>query len=157
MNDFDVRAKTWDENPIHMERSYAIATKMGTMIPIHNGMKALEFGAGTGILSFLLRDKLGTIVMMDNSAGMVEVMKEKVVFEKAVNFVPLCYNLENEMYNDFFDLIFNQMGFTPYSRCTLPFRKVLPNDFTRRVSGHCRSLHRRRDFSWPWFRCPQWV
>ena len=109
MNDFDVRAKTWDENPIHMERSYAIATKMGTMIPIHNGMKALEFGAGTGILSFLLRDKLGTIVMMDNSAGMVEVMKEKVVFEKAVNFVPLCYNLENEMYNDFFDLIFNQM------------------------------------------------
>ena len=109
MNDFDNRAKTWDENPIHLKRSIAIAAKMEKMIPLHNGMKALEFGAGTGILSFLFRDKLGTIIMMDSSAGMVEVMKEKVAFQKAENFVPLCYNLEIKNYNDFFDLIYNQM------------------------------------------------
>ena len=109
MNNFDISAKTWDENPVHMDRSIGIAAKMQEMIPVHNGMKALEYGAGTGILSFLLRDKLGTIVMMDNSAGMVEVMKEKVAFQKTENFVPLCYNLENKRYNDYFDLIFNQM------------------------------------------------
>ena len=133
MNDFDNRAKTWDENPLHLKRSIAIAAKMGEMIPIHNGMRALEFGAGTGILSFLFRDKLGTIIMMDSSAGMVEVMKEKVAFQKAENFVPLCYNLEIENYNDFFDLIYNQMVLHHIADVPSLFEKfygmVLPGGF----------------------------
>jgi ubiquinone/menaquinone biosynthesis C-methylase UbiE len=133
MNDFDDRAKTWDENPIHMKRSIAIAAKMEEMIPIHNGMRALEFGAGTGILSFLFRDKLGTIIMMDSSAGMVEVMKEKVAFQKAENFVPLCYNLEIQMYNDYFDLIYNQMVLHHISDVPSLFKKfyrmILPHGF----------------------------
>ncbi len=133
MNNFDISAKTWDENPVHMDRSIGIAAKMQEMIPVHNGMKALEYGAGTGILSFLLRDKLGTIVMMDNSAGMVEVMKEKVAFQKTENFVPLCYNLENKRYNDYFDLIFNQMVLHHVADVPSLFEKfyqmILPDGF----------------------------
>jgi hypothetical protein len=46
MNNFDDRAKTWDENPIHLKRSIAIAAKMEKMIPLHDGMKAPRIWGG---------------------------------------------------------------------------------------------------------------
>lgn len=109
MSSFDDVARTWDENPVHMERSIAIAAKMEEMLPITKQMKALEYGAGTGILSFLLSEKLGSVTMIDNSSEMVKVMEEKVSFRKAVNLFPRCFNLEHESIDQFFDLVFNQM------------------------------------------------
>jgi ubiquinone/menaquinone biosynthesis C-methylase UbiE len=35
-------------------------------------MRALEYGAGTGLLSFLLRDRLGEITLADVSEGMLD-------------------------------------------------------------------------------------
>jgi ubiquinone/menaquinone biosynthesis C-methylase UbiE len=45
-------------------------------------MKALEYGAGTGILSFLLSESFSEITLMDNSQEMVNVMHEKVISGK---------------------------------------------------------------------------
>ena len=109
MSKFDDVARTWDENPVHMERSAAIAAKMEEMLPLNNQMKALEYGAGTGILSFLLREKLGSVTMMDNSSEMVKVMEEKVSFLNANNLFPYCFNLEHRSFDQSFDLVFNQM------------------------------------------------
>ncbi len=109
MSHFDGVARTWDENPVHMERSIAIAAKMEEMLPITKRMKALEYGAGTGILSFLLSEKLGSVTMLDNSSEMVKVMEEKVSFRKVVNLFPRCFNLEHESLDQSFDLVFNQM------------------------------------------------
>jgi len=55
MSEFDARAREWDKDRMHMDRSVAIAAELEKMIPINHSMKALEYGAGTGILSFLLR------------------------------------------------------------------------------------------------------
>ena len=109
MSNFDDKAKTWDENPIHMERSLAIALKMKNTLPLRKDMKALEYGAGTGILSFLLSENLGHITMMDSSAGMVKVMEEKVIDRKTTNLTPVFMNLEKERPYASYDLIFNQM------------------------------------------------
>jgi ubiquinone/menaquinone biosynthesis C-methylase UbiE len=109
MSDFDSVARTWDENPIHMERSKAIASRMEEMLPLKNGMKALEYGAGTGILSFLLHEKLGSVTMMDSSAEMVKVMGEKVLQRNTANLFPICFNLEKELSDQSYNLIFNQM------------------------------------------------
>ena len=109
MSKFDDVARTWDENPVHMERSMAIAAKMEEMLPLNNQMKALEYGAGTGILSFLLCEKLGSVTMMDNSSEMVKVMEEKVSYLKANNLFPRCFNLEHGSFDQSFDLVFNQM------------------------------------------------
>ena len=109
MSDFDSVARTWDENPMHLERSQAIAAKMEQMLPLSKKMKALEYGAGTGILSFILREKLSSIVMMDSSSEMVKVMEEKVAGRNATNLLPVCFNLVNELPGQLFDLIFNQM------------------------------------------------
>jgi len=56
MNEFDGKAREWDKDKMHMERSRAIAVEFEKMIPLNNSMRALEYGAGTGILSFLLKD-----------------------------------------------------------------------------------------------------
>lgn len=109
MSNFDDRARTWDENPMHMERSIAIATKMEQMLPLEPQMKALEYGAGTGILSFLLSEKLDQIVMMDNSSEMVKVMGEKVSLRNTKNLFPVKFDLEHELPEQKFDLIFSQM------------------------------------------------
>ena len=109
MSSFDNVARTWDENPVHLERSKAIALKMEETLPLKRDMRALEYGAGTGILSFILGEKLGHITMMDSSAEMVKVMEEKVLNRNATNLLPVIYNLENEMSPNLYDLIFNQM------------------------------------------------
>jgi tRNA (cmo5U34)-methyltransferase len=110
MNDFDSKAAQWDMNPMHWDRSAAIADEIKTLIPLTTGMKALEYGAGTGITSFLLKDYLKEITLMDNSAEMVKVMNEKISSSGAKNLRTMYFDLEKDEYTDEkFDLIFTQM------------------------------------------------
>jgi len=57
MSSFDSVAHEWDKDKMHMKRSVAIAAELEKMIPLNQSMKALEYGAGTGILSFLLKNR----------------------------------------------------------------------------------------------------
>jgi len=110
MNNFDEKAKTWDSNPINWERSEAIAQKIMQKIDLQPNFTALEYGAGTGILSFLLKDSLKEITLMDNSIEMVRVMDEKIKNGQVAHLKPLFFNLETTQYRDkTFDLIFTQM------------------------------------------------
>src|SRR5665647_55624 len=54
MTDFNTAARSWDNNNIHALRSEAIAKNLLARISVQPEMKALEFGAGTGILSLSL-------------------------------------------------------------------------------------------------------
>lgn len=110
MNNFDEKAKTWDSNPVNWERSEAIAQKIMQKIDLQPNFNALEYGAGTGILSFLLKDSLKEITLMDNSIEMVRVMDEKIKNGQVAHLKPLFFNLETNQYRDkTFDLIFTQM------------------------------------------------
>ncbi|HEX2967489.1 MAG TPA: class I SAM-dependent methyltransferase [Bacteroidales bacterium] len=110
MSEFDLKAKAWDSNPMHVARSAAVAEHIMKLIPVNRNMKALEFGAGTGMTSMHLSDKLQHITMMDNSQGMVDIMEEKIRNGKIVNLSAVRFDLEKEDYKDGkFDLIFTQM------------------------------------------------
>jgi tRNA (cmo5U34)-methyltransferase len=109
MSDFDARAREWDKDKMHMERSAAIASELKKMIPDTNGMKALEYGAGTGILSFLLKDRFAEITLMDSSNEMIKVCEEKAEFYQTKHIKPLWFDLEHKDYDQKFDIIFNQM------------------------------------------------
>ena len=63
---------------MHWDRSAAIVEEIRKNIPLNRNMTALEYGAGTGIASFLLRGDLKEITLMDNSSEMVRIMKEKI-------------------------------------------------------------------------------
>jgi tRNA (cmo5U34)-methyltransferase len=109
MSDFDARAREWDKDKMHMERSVAIASELKNMIPAGNEMKALEYGAGTGILSFLLKDRFAEITLMDSSNEMIKVCQEKAEFYQTQHIKPIWFDLEHKDYDEKFDIIFNQM------------------------------------------------
>jgi tRNA (cmo5U34)-methyltransferase len=111
INEFDSKAAEWDNNPMHWDRSKAIAEEIRARLPLNKQMKALEFGAGTGIASFLLKDFVKEITLMDNSSEMVRITREKIEATKAGNLKVLNFDLEhNHMIGDTgFDLIFTQM------------------------------------------------
>jgi len=110
MNEFDIKAAGWDANPMHWDRSRAIADEITNHIPLSKDWTALEYGAGTGISSFLLKDKLKEITLMDNSAEMVRVTNEKIEAAKVRNLKALNFDLEHNDYTGGkFDLIFTQM------------------------------------------------
>ena len=109
MNSFDSRARDWDKEKWHTNRAIAIASELGKMIPLNPAMKALEYGAGTGILSFLLKDQFAEITLMDSSGEMIEVCKEKAAFYGTPHIKPLWIDLEHTDYEQKFDVIYNQM------------------------------------------------
>jgi len=110
MNEFDIKASGWDENPIHHARSEAIAKGMLRLLPIRKEMNAMEFGAGTGILSFMLKDFFNDIILMDSSTEMVNVANRKIDATGAKNLKTIVLDLEHETYSGkHFDLIFTQM------------------------------------------------
>jgi tRNA (cmo5U34)-methyltransferase len=108
-SEFDARAREWDKNKIHMDRSVAIAAAMKERIPLKHSMKALEYGAGTGILSFLLKDEFAEIILMDNSKEMIQVCQDKTQYFQTRHITPLLFDLEHHDFEGKFDIIYNQM------------------------------------------------
>lgn len=109
MGEFDHKAAMWDANPMHLERSQAIAAALLQMVPVNTRMRALEFGAGTGLLSIELRERLSFIDMVDNSCEMVRIMNEKIERHRFSNMKAHCLDLEIEDFPTECDLIYTQM------------------------------------------------
>ncbi|MCU0456500.1 MAG: class I SAM-dependent methyltransferase [Bacteroidales bacterium] len=110
MNEFDIKAAGWDQNKMHEERSAAIVSQLLRQIHLTGEMTALEFGAGSGITSLLLRHHLKEIVMVDSSPGMVKVMNEKVGASGTSNLKPVLFDLEKDEWTGAnFNLVITQM------------------------------------------------
>ena len=110
MNEFDQKAQEWDKNKMHLERTMAVAGQLSKLIPDKPGIKALEFGAGTGLLSFYLKDRFSEITLMDSSLEMLKMAEQKMEADDHSKFKTLFLNLEIEEYRgDPFDIIYSQM------------------------------------------------
>jgi ubiquinone/menaquinone biosynthesis C-methylase UbiE len=96
MTNFDERAKDWDSDPKKVERARVVADAIRKTIPLTNQMKALEYGCGTGLLSFALQSDLGQITLADTSQGMLDVLKEKIAAADVENMHPVRLDLESE-------------------------------------------------------------
>jgi 2-polyprenyl-3-methyl-5-hydroxy-6-metoxy-1,4-benzoquinol methylase len=82
---FDSKARQWDDNPLFRERGLKIAEAIRKAVPLRRDMNALDYGCGTGLLSFPLKDELGAILMADSSGGMLEVVNEKIAAQGVTN------------------------------------------------------------------------
>ncbi len=76
---FSAVAKTWDEKPQRLELAVAVAAAIRENIPLDRQMEALEFGSGTGLVTFHLQQQLKHVTAMDSAAGMLAVVEEKAL------------------------------------------------------------------------------
>lgn len=110
MSEFDHKARDWDQNTQYQERAAAVAASLVERVPLRPGLRALEFGAGTGLLSFALASHFREIVMMDSSSEMVRVMEEKVAEGHFSHLIPHFGELTVRSFPpESFDLIYNLM------------------------------------------------
>jgi ubiquinone/menaquinone biosynthesis C-methylase UbiE len=75
---FDSKARQWDDNPVFVERGFAIAQAVRDAVPLNRNMRVLDYGCGTGLLSFPLKDAVGDMLLADTSSGMLAVAAEKI-------------------------------------------------------------------------------
>lgn len=93
---FDSKARQWDDNPVFRERGLKIADAIRQAIPLRRDMHALDYGCGTGLLSFPLKDELGSILLADSSPGMLEVVSEKIAAQGATHMTPVKLDLMSD-------------------------------------------------------------
>jgi ubiquinone/menaquinone biosynthesis C-methylase UbiE len=110
VTDFDKKAAGWDSDPRRAERARAVAEGIRASVPLHPGMRALEYGCGTGLLSFALRAELGPITLADSSPGMLAVLAEKIAAGSIRNMTPLRLDLAiDPLPRERFDFIYTLM------------------------------------------------
>jgi len=110
MQHFDKQAKEWDNDPTKFLRANKVAVEIKKFIKPSKNSKALEFGCGTGLLSYQLKDYFKTITLTDTSKGMLTVLQQKITKEGISNFHPLLINLlEEKLSENHFDVIYTMM------------------------------------------------
>jgi ubiquinone/menaquinone biosynthesis C-methylase UbiE len=75
---FDRQAPEWDANPARVALARAVADEIRKAVPFRPGMAALDFGAGTGLVSLALLPDLASITAVDTSADMLRVLNDKL-------------------------------------------------------------------------------
>jgi ubiquinone/menaquinone biosynthesis C-methylase UbiE len=76
--DFDARAATWDDDSTKVRRARAVADAIQRHVPLTRATRVLEYGCGTGLLSFMLRPQVGDVTLADISDGMLAVAAAKI-------------------------------------------------------------------------------
>jgi tRNA (cmo5U34)-methyltransferase len=107
---FNTKAKTWDDNPIRQQLTRSIFNYIQQTVPLTQSTTVLDYGCGTGLLSFLLSDKVKSVHAVDTSAGMLEQVKSKIVQTQINNISIDVFDAENDRLPDVrYDLIVSAM------------------------------------------------
>ena len=107
---FDTQAKDWDNDPTKTERAKIFAKEITNFIKPNINWNAMEFGSGTGLLSYQLKDDFETITLIDKSKGMINVLNDKIEKSGITNFKPLLLDLlEDNLNIGKFNVIFTLM------------------------------------------------
>ncbi len=94
--DYNKQAKTWDDDPKKIERAKIFSHEISNSININNSMIGLEYGCGTGLLSFFLQPFFKKLLLCDTSDGMLEVLTKKIQSQNISNMFPVKSDLLKE-------------------------------------------------------------
>lgn len=108
---FDIESITWDDER-RKNRAKLIAEEINKSIQIKKQYTALEFGCGTGLISFCLNDKFEMITLVDVSKGMVDVLNSKIETFKINNMkaYQIDINENNILPEHRYDVIYTSMA-----------------------------------------------
>jgi tRNA (cmo5U34)-methyltransferase len=102
------KSKHWDQSSRRVQNAQNIANKILENIDISREMALMDFGAGTGLLSYALSHHAGKIIAVDNSPSMLEALTKKIPqFECPIE--PLLCDLTSASIDQKFDGIISSM------------------------------------------------
>lgn len=108
---FNIEAINWD-NERRVKRAKVIADEIINSIEIKEKCHALEFGCGTGLVSFNLIDKFENITLIDTSKGMIQTLNSKIQEYKIKNMTALNVDIneDKKIRSEKFDTIYTSMA-----------------------------------------------
>ena len=105
---FAKKSKSWDMNSKRVQNAKGIAKLIIENVKLKEQMRLMDFGAGTGLLSYFVAPHVHTIVAIDNSPSMIEKFREKST-EFECNTEVLELDLSQENIEEKFDGIISSM------------------------------------------------
>jgi ubiquinone/menaquinone biosynthesis C-methylase UbiE len=106
-DNFAHRAAEWD-SPEKTKMTEIFVAEMLQQIRLDKSWKALEVGAGTGLVGMQILSDVGSMVFEDTSAAMLDVLREKLDTESKVEIV---HGEVFDYNNQDIDLVFSCMAF----------------------------------------------
>ena len=74
-----------DQNPVIREMALNFSQAVTGHLPPSPELDVLDYGCGSGLIGVNLRKAYRSLVMMDTSAGMLEILKEKIQAQNITN------------------------------------------------------------------------
>ncbi|CAK8724090.1 hypothetical protein GMJAKD_13585 [Candidatus Electrothrix aarhusensis] len=75
---FDQKARELDEHPVMREIALKFSQTFLTHVPLTQNCNILDYGCGSGLIGMHLYLNAKSIIMMDTSEGMLNILKEKI-------------------------------------------------------------------------------
>ena len=91
--DFNDKAQTWD-NDVRAKRAAIIAGEIKKVIADRTYDRALEFGCGTGLISFQMGTILPHITLVDSAERMIHVLEDKIETSGYTHMNPIHIDME---------------------------------------------------------------
>lgn len=110
---FNREASQWDENTGRRALAHAVAEAINAAAEPHKGIRALEFGCGTGLITMEIAPLAGKVSAVDTSGAMLAVLDEKIRISGIANIETIRTDLSSPQFTDSnehsFDLIYSSM------------------------------------------------
>jgi 2-polyprenyl-3-methyl-5-hydroxy-6-metoxy-1,4-benzoquinol methylase len=100
---FKEKAENYDSDDWAKEIAPAIGSIILSKVPLHDQMRVMDFGAGTGLICSLVAPKVKKVTAVDISRSMLEKLKAKPALHTKVNTV--CQDIMIHPIDETFDLV----------------------------------------------------
>ncbi len=122
---FDQAAAEWDNSPARISLARAVGEAIAREVPLEREWRALDYGAGTGLLTLNLQPRVRSILALDSSRGMLEKLTEKISTAGIGNVQTRLWNLEAERFpENGFDLVVSSMTLHHLRDVPLVFKRL---------------------------------
>lgn len=106
---FKEQANKWDSER-RISRSREVSQIIESFLEDRKYSSAMEFGAGTGLISFNMLDLFEEILLVDISEAMLNVANEKIELNNLSNVSTMNINLNEETISKKFDVIYSSLA-----------------------------------------------
>jgi len=106
---FNAIAAEWDDDPYRVLMAQKVARAMRAALSPSGQERALEFGAGTGLITLLMVPRLRRLTAMDSSTGMLAVLRQKCARKGLAQVEIVEGSVPEQLPDATFDLIYSSM------------------------------------------------